>query len=319
MNVMLERFFNASEDLFSHLCTNSADPEMWDIEHGGYKKAFDTYRSYYIADIADPAVDPTFVADTMGIDRASPLWQKVVRIVSAGNITSFLDDVRTIHQQPDPLPLLQEWDSTFAGFFDYGDPDVDLGARMKDLAIEHALTVRTLLSIFTLEKLQRDSPTLFQPLPQLFRIWCDGDMSIEDVQAAVEHNRAALPLRPLAPSDFGSAAFARDRSQYRFGGLWNDLQKVAGESHIDFHNLYAAYATVDEFQDNVRDFVKRSFDRLRVSLQQGPSVGRDFALALAPSDGTSRADSQIRSQLETEAVAHGFGGAEAGYVSYLFS
>jgi hypothetical protein len=320
MNVMLGRFFNASEDLFNHLCSSSADPEIWEIEHGGYKKAFDTYRSYYLADIADPAVDPIFVADTMGVDRASPLWQKVVRIVSAGNITSFLDDVRTIHQQPDPLPLFQEWDSTFAAFFDYGDPDVRYGATNKELAIEHALTIRTLLSIFTLDKFQRDSPTPFQPLTQLVRIWCDGDMSVEDVQAVIDENRKHdLQLRPLAPSDFGAATFARDRSEYRFCCMWGDLQKLAGESNINFHNLYATYATVEEFQRHVQDFVQRSFDRVKASLQQGLSVGQDSALAVAPSDGTSRADSQIRSQLETDAVAHGFGGAEPGYVSYLFS
>ncbi|KAK4102709.1 hypothetical protein N658DRAFT_494745 [Parathielavia hyrcaniae] len=310
MQVMLPRTSTATGDLFDHLCSNSAHDEMWEAVYGGFKKVFNTYRSYYLVDVVDPVLDPAFVTGTMGIDRASPKWQMVVRIVSAVNIAAFLDDARTFDQLRDPLPVLQEWDSTFSTFFTYGEPDEAFGATMREQVIEHALMIRTLLSIFTLEKFQRESPTGFEPLPQLMRIWLDGDMSVDDVQAAVDHKRELLQLKPLAPSDFGAAAFARERSGTRFGSMWLELQKQAGQPSLNLGELYEQYPQ-DEFLDNVQDFVKKSFGRIKVLLHQGTSPARDPALPFAP-DGNPRADSQIRSQLEADAMAHSYGGAEPG-------
>lgn len=313
MNRMLPRLFTASDELFTHLCTDTADPEMWEIERRGFKNIFDVYRAHYVPDISNPVVDPNFVVNTMRFDAASSLSNSVFKIVSAANLTSLLDEISPIHQL-DLLPLLQGWDSTFPEYFVPEDFDNNDSSTNEQI-IEQALMIRTQLSIFTLRKLQ-ESATPFHPYEQVAKIWCDGDVSVEAVEAFLAGNKDALQLKPIPAMEHSEAAsLARERNDRRFVSLCTMLrnQPVLG-FNLDLSDIDQNYP-FDEFVDNLRTFVRTCFGKIKASLQQGSSASQN-PLALPPSEGTSRADSQIRSQLENEAMAHGFDRAESGYVKF---
>lgn len=306
MNVMLRRLFTASDDLFTHLYTDREDPEMWDAERDGFKKAFDAYRNHYVPDESNPFVSPTFVVDTLRFARTSSSEDDMLKIVSAANLTSLLDEITPIHQEI-LLPLLQGWDSMFPENF------VDSNDRWtNEQIIEQALMIRTHLSIFTLQKLQRESPSPFHPFEQVSKIWCDGDVSVADVEAFLRNNNDALQLKPITAADSDAAALARDRTSTRFKSLCTMLPHYAVERfNLDLGQIFETFP-FEDFVDNLRTFVRTYFTSIKASLQQGSLDGRDQSLPLASSDATSRVDSQIRSQLETEAMAHTFDRAESG-------
>ncbi|KXX82628.1 hypothetical protein MMYC01_200804 [Madurella mycetomatis] len=318
MESMLPRLFTASDDLFAHLCEDPVDAEMWEAERGGFKDAFDAYRARYVPDISNPVVDPAYVADTMRLLRGSPMWHSVFRTVSAANLTSLLDEISSIHQQ-DPLPLLQAWDSVFPDFFVREDPDSN-DDEINDF-IEQVLTIRTQLSIFTLQKLQTESPAPFHAREHVAKIWCDGNVSVEAVEAFLADNNDALQLKPIITGvGLDAHNLARDRTVTRFTSICKILPNTPVGGHtLDLGQIYETYP-FEEFVVNLRDFVKRYFKRIKTSLQQG-SASRDSLLpfAASASEASSRVDSQIRSQLETDAMAHAFDRAEPGDPSLSYN
>lgn len=302
MHRMLPRFFTASDDLFAHLSIETADPETWDTERRGFKNIFDAYRTHYVSDISQPVVDPAFVVDTMRYDGASSLSSSVFKIVSAANLTSLLDEISTLH---DRLPLLQVWDSTFPEYFVPEDHKND--RETNEQILDQALMIRTHLSLCTLQKLQ-ESPTPFHPFEQVARIWCDGVVSAEAVEAFLGDNKDALQLKLIPGMDHPeTATLARDRIVGRFRAICSLLHNQPTQDEID--DIYP----FDEFVNNLRDFVRAYFAKIKASLWQGSSAVQD-SLPFPPSEATSRADSQIRSQLEAETRAHPFDRAESGYV-----
>ncbi|KAK3900863.1 hypothetical protein C8A05DRAFT_16878 [Staphylotrichum tortipilum] len=314
MTRMLPRLLDASDDLFSQLCAGQENPEVWEMERQGYKAAFDAYRSPFVLDASSPVVNAGFVADSMRLDRSSEDAARVFRIMSAANLTSLLDEITRIDHR-DMLPLFQEWDSVFPDSF-LGAPSDTIGNEMSGAIIEHILMIRTQLSIFTLEKLKADSPTPFHPLECVARIWCDGEVSGDMVHAFLSNNKDGLQLKPILDADSEAANMASDRSATRFDAICKMLPDQPVEpSDLDLSQINDAFP-LDEFLANLRTmFVTECFARIRALIQQGHGAG--FS-ALGPSGASSRADSQIRSQLETDAMAHSFGQTEAGvpHVSY---
>lgn len=307
---MLSRLLTASDDLFTQLCAGQENPEMWEMERQGYKTAFDAYRSHFVLDASSPVVDAGFVADSMRLDRSSEAAARVFRIMSAANLASFLDEITRIDHQDlrDLLPLLQEWDAVFPDSF-LGAPSDTIGNEMSGAIIEHILMIRTQLSIFTLEKLKSEqlkseNPTSFHPLECVASIWCDGDVSADMVHAFLDNNKDGLQLKPILEADSDEANLASDRSATRFDSICKLLpnEPVDG-NNLDLSQLHNNFP-LDEFLANLRTtFVTECFARVRTLIQQSPGAG--FSAA-GPSGDTSRADSQIRSQLETEAMAHSF-------------
>jgi hypothetical protein len=309
MEAMLDRLVTAADDLFTHLCSEQADPDMWNAARDGFKMPFDAYRTSYVLHSSDPVVDPYFVADTMGVNPSTRLWSKVFRVAAAANLAALLNEITPINQR-DLLPLLQVWDSTF--------PDCFVGERSDNNGrdqqiIEHALTIRTHLSIATLQKLQADCPMPFHPLAHVAKIWCDGDVSVEALEAFLGGDKDALQFMPLGRAGFEADTLARERTAGRFNAICVLLphHDIAEGSSLDLRGIHEAFP-LDELVRNLRMFAKDCFTRIKGLLQQ------DLALALpfTPADGASRADSQIRSQLETEAMAHDFDRAESGYVTF---
>lgn len=303
---MLPRLLAASEDLFAQLCAGQEDPEMWEVERQGYKAPFDAYRSHFVLDVSSPVVDAGFVADSMRLDRSSEEAARVFRIMSAANLASLLDEITQIDAHRDVLdllPLFQEWDAVFPDSF-LGAPSDTIGNDMSGEIIEHILMIRTQLSIFTLEKLKTDSTTSFHPLECVARIWCDGDVSGDMVHAFLSNNKDGLQLKPILDADSEAATLAGDRAATRFDSICKMLpnEQVDGYN-LDLTPIHELYP-LDEFLANLRtSFITECFARIRTLLHQGSGAG--FAV-LGPSGGSSRADSQIRSQLETESLAHPF-------------
>ncbi|KAK4154891.1 hypothetical protein C8A00DRAFT_14048 [Chaetomidium leptoderma] len=310
MSFMLSRLFTASDDLFTHLCTELVDAEMWEAELKGYKDAFEVYRAQYVEKNSDPTVDPDYVTATMRVDRASPLWDRVFRVVSAANLALLLEEITIMDDQQDLLPRLQEWDKVFPRFFVGGSSDNKDNA-MNEQIIEQILMIRTQRTIFELQALQK-SLAPFHPIAQVAEIWCAGDVSVEAVTAFLEDNKDALQLKPISRPDAEAAALASERNYNRFVSICNQLPKqlVQGDT-LDLSQLHDLFSLEDGLQ-NLRTFVKNCFTEIKRLLQQGPSTGGDASFSFAASDATSRAGSQIRSQLETDAMAHPFGRTEPG-------
>lgn len=307
METMLDRLVTAADDLFTHLCADQVDPEMWNVARDGFKMPFDAYRTSYVLHSSDPVVDPSFVADTMGVNPSTRLWSKVFRVASAANLAALLNEITPINQQ-DLLPLLQVWDSTFPDCFVGEDSDIN-DDTMDAQIIEQALMIRTHLTILTLEKLQADCLTPFHPLVHVAKIWCDGDVSVEALEAFLG-DEDTLQFMPLGRTSFeeATAALAGERTGSRFKVICGYLPNhdVAEGSNLDLERIHDSFK-LEEFVDNLRTFAKDCFGRIKALLQQD----RVLALPFAPADGASRADSQLRSQLETDAMVHGFDRAES--------
>lgn len=309
MKAMLPRFFVASDDFFEHLCKDPVDVEIWEAERQGFKDAFNAYRKHFVSDITEPIVDHNFVLDTMKLERSAPSFSNAFNIISAANLVSLLDDI-SVTDPEDFLPLLQEWDSVFPEFFvspESGNNDRETNEQI----IDQVLMIRTQLSIFTLRYCKNNSQAPFHPLEQIAKIWCDGDASAEAIEA-LANNKDAVQLKPIAAADAEAASLARERNFTRFNSLCKMLPKepIQGDN-LDLAEFYQLYP-VEEFVQNLRAFVTTSFTHIRTALTQAPWAGRDVASSLAPSDAASRVGSQIRSQLETDAMAHPFDRADSG-------
>jgi hypothetical protein len=181
--------------------------------------------------------------------------------------------------------------------------------------------IRIQLSIFTLQSLQRSSHTPFHPYEQIARIWCTGDVSAEAVESFLGDDQDALQLRPVMradPADAELEKIARDAATLRFTSLCRMLpnEVVVGFDH-DISDIHETTYTIGEFEDGLRGFARLCFAENKAAMQQGPSNGRHASLPFAPSDASSRADSQIRSQLESDALAHQFSQVESRYASSL--
>lgn len=320
MNAMLPRLFTAADDLFTHLGSESADDEIWEAEREGFKAAFDAYRPFFVARVSDPFVDPNFVVETMKLQPASPMWHTALRTLLVANLTLLLDDISSMQQQDDPLPLLNAWDSAFPDLF---DPD-STKQEAEDF-VERALMVRTQLTILTLLKLQAGSHSSFHPREEVAKIWCGGSVSAEAVETFLGDNRDAqdaLQLRPLIKGPgAGSDAdtLAKDRNMTRFASICKILPSTLIEGpSLDLSQFHGTYPSFEDFVASLRDFVVACFKRVKISLQQS-ALARDslVPLAASASEASSRVDAQIRSQLETEAMAHAFDGGESGYVGYF--
>jgi hypothetical protein len=299
MNAMLPRLFTAADDLFNHLCSDQMDQEMWDVERLAFKKVFEAYRAHYLLLEGDPVVAPAFVAGAMQLDKTSELWYKVLRVVSSANLATLLNDITPIKQEQ-LIPLLQMWESNFY--------DSVVGVNNSDNAmnegiVEQILMIRTQLSIATLEHLHTTNSGPFHPFEKVAEFWCDGRVSLESVEAFLGNNKDALQLKPIVPANSEAAALARVRNPARFHSICTHLPNQLIEGYnLNLNPLHDTYP-LSEFVDNLRTFVKVCFARTKALLQQ------DFA----QSDAASGAGSQIRSQLEADAM--GFDRAESGYVS----
>ncbi|AEO65042.1 uncharacterized protein THITE_2111580 [Thermothielavioides terrestris NRRL 8126] len=319
MEQMLPRLFAASENLFSHLCSDQGDAEIWEIDRIGFRGAFAAYLAHYPpvsgngVGNGNPVIDLARVANDMQIDQASLSWKPIFRTILAANLASLLDDITPIDRQ-DLLPVLQKWDSHFLDGI-VGDDLSNWDVEMKKKIIEQVLMIRIQLSIFTLQSLQRSSHTPFHPYEQIARIWCTGDVSAEAVESFLGDDQDALQLRPVMradPADAELEKIARDAATLRFTSLCRMLpnEVVVGFDH-DISDIHETTYTIGEFEDGLRGFARLCFAENKAAMQQGPSNGRHASLPFAPSDASSRADSQIRSQLESDALAHQFSQVES--------
>lgn len=307
---MLPRLLTASDDLFTQLCSDQVDDEMWETERKGFKSAFDAYRAHYVGHPSDPVVNPDFVADAMGLDRASAQCDRVFRTVSAANLVSLLDEITPMDHQ-ELLMLLQDWNSGF--------PDLYLGAssdnndsEMRGQVINQVLTIRTQLAIFTLQAFKNSSEP-FHPFEQVAKVWCNGDVSVGAVEAFLGNNEDALQLKPIARVEPEVDDLAENHNRTRLRSICSMLpnQLVQGDN-LDLGQLLETYP-IEGFVEDLRTFVKACFVRIKRLLQQEASVGADVSsLARAASDVASGADSQLWSQLATDSMPHSLGRAESG-------
>ncbi|KAH6855235.1 hypothetical protein B0I37DRAFT_364287 [Chaetomium sp. MPI-CAGE-AT-0009] len=301
MTAMLSRLFTAADDFFVHLCSEQTNQEMWEVERNGFKKAFEAYRTYYLRDDGDPVVNPAFVTDVMRLEKASLLWYKVVRVVSAANLTMLLGDITPSIPEPSLEWVLNILESDFPDSF-IGEGSVNADNAMNQQIIEQILMIRTQLTIFHLKKLVKDNSEPFHPRLHVAKIWCDGDVSVESIEAFLGNNNDGLQLKPIAPAKPEVVALARDRNAVptRFGSICKMLpdQEVDGDG-LDLSQFETLYPLPD-FVDNLQSFVKSCFESIKFQLQQ-ESVH---------SSATSRADSQIRSQLEADTIGQAFDRAD---------
>jgi hypothetical protein len=309
MHSMLPRVFTASDDLFTQLCSDQTDAEMWEAERKGFKAAFDAYRNHYVPHPSDPVVDPALVADTLRLSRDNPQCDRVFRILSAANLVSLLDEITPIDQH-DLLLLLQDWNSGFPDFYLGASSDND--SETKHQVVEQVLMIRTQLAIFTLQK-SKDNTEPFHPFEQVAKIWCDGNVSVEAVEAFLGMDEDALQLKPIARDEPEADDLAENQNGTRLRSICSMLpnQLVQGGS-LDLSELHKSYP-VEGFVDGLRAFVKSRFARIKTLLQQGSYVGADVSsLARAASDAASRPDSQIWSQLAADSMPQSLGRAESG-------
>jgi hypothetical protein len=309
MNAMLTRLFNACDDFFAHLCSQSEDAVMWEAERRGFRVPFDAYRDYYVSDITDFVVNPAFVVDTMKLVTGTTLWHTVMKTVSAANLTSLFEDIVSIDRHTMLLPRLNKWNSVFPEFF-FGDGLDNYDQWTNDQVIEQVLMIRTHISILTLQQ-RRENPAPFNPVEEVAKIWCEDTPSGGEVGAFLSRdNEDAIHLKGILASS-GWAALARDRNVTRFSSICKMLpnDRIDG-FNLDLSQLHETYS-FDQFVDSLRDFVRDCFGRIKVSLQQNSSA-RD-SLRPPAEDANARMDSpQIRSQLETEAMAHALSQAATG-------
>jgi hypothetical protein len=309
MAAMLSRLFTAADDLYTHLCSEQGDQEVWEVEREGFKKAFEAYRTYYVREDSDPVVNPAFVADVMRLEKTSLLWYKVVRVASAANLAMLLGDI-TPPNQADPLTLelLQALESGFPGSF-IGEGSVNADNAMNQQMIEQILMIRTQLTIRRLKGLLENDSAPFHPRLEVARIWCDGDVSLESIEAFLGNNNDGLQLKPIAPADSEVAALARDRNAIptRFGSICKMLpDQEVNRDDLDLSQFETLYPPSD-FVENLRSFVKGCFESVKSILQQESMH----------SSATPRADSQIRSQLEADTASQAFDRADFEYVANI--
>ncbi|EAQ89938.1 hypothetical protein CHGG_06557 [Chaetomium globosum CBS 148.51] len=286
MNAMLSRLFTATDDFFTQLSSEQVDQEIWDAEREGFKKAFDAYRTYYVRDDSDPVVNPAFVTEVMRLERASLPWYKVVRVVSAANLAMLFDSLTPRnHADPLSLPLLQALESDFPGSF-IGEGSVNADNAMNQQIIEQTLMIRTQLTIHRLKELLKDGSAPFHPRLEVARIWCDGDVSPESIEAFLGNNNDGLQLKPIAPADSEVAALARDRNaiQTRFGSIC----KMLPDQEVNGDDLDLTFDRAD--LDVQPAFNMNSLRMLKQLEQQGGSVYGDSRKRQAPGQPSTVGD-----------------------------
>lgn len=295
MSVMLPRLFSAADDLCEHLFSNQEDEEAWEFERTGFKEALDAYRGHYVEESSDPAVDPVVVADTVQPDRTSPLWSRAFKIASTVNLATLLNDI-TVADSKQLLPPLEGWNSTFPGFFIGVNPDV-FPTMVDRTAVQQALMIRTQLSIATLEALQEPGSASFHPWEHVANIWCDGDVSVDSVEAFLGGNKDALQLHPIE-RDASEGAVVQDQ----FASICSVLPNQVVEGALDLSQLHEKFPFSD-FVYNLRAFVRERLTGIKTLFQHEHTY---------PS-AASATGSQIRSQLEGESVSQSFDQAGQEY------
>jgi hypothetical protein len=298
----LPRLFTAAEDLFNALGSPQEELEAWEDERTFYKKLLDVVRSSFVASASDLVVVPSFVTEAMGVDQNSPLFYKALRIVTATNLATLLNDITPVNAQS-LLPLLQVLDKAFFECF-VADIPITAENQIYEQILEQAIMIRTQLSIQTLKKLRTDSPVSFSPHAELAKIWCEGEPSVDAIKLFLANNPDAVQIRPIEP-DTPSAARADewDRASTRFRALCGLVPgDVINGYNLDLTQLEEEFS-LDGFIASLRAWTNQTFARIKRQLLESEA---------APSD----ADSQIRSQLETESLMHGYNREASRYVPF---
>lgn len=294
---MLPRLSTASGDFLDHLCIKQKDVELWEMDRIGFKAAFDAYRARYLTGVSSVIGNP--VIDSASVAKSMPVNPVDFKVIVAANLTSMLDDITPADQQ-DLLPLLEKWEARFLDAI-AGDDPTRWDREMQEEIAQQIQMIRTHLSIYTLMKLQSDGDAEFNPVEEVARIWFDGEPSAEAIESCLGNPEDALQLRPVVPPSFGvDDALAKKAPASRFASMCHLLPKQSTKgSDLDLTEIQRTYP-ISEFEDGLQQFARRVFAQSKAAGQ------RDASQPFSFSDATSRADSQIRSQLEGDAMAHQF-------------
>ena len=300
MNKFLARLLSSSDDMFTHFLTKQ--DESWQEELQGLEDAASVYRKYYVRDSGVPFIELDLVLERMGAPPNSVLGLTVSRIIAAVNLTALLGDLVTLqdaNRQSEALSYLQSWDAAFPALF---LPEKDL--LSPDDTFENSILIRTQLLIFALKDSFAQGVLGEEPALELSRIFCGGE-SVEELQVALLDEDSAIELRPIPGFDLVSAGAARDRYLTRVKALYNGLDDIPGlETHFGF----------EEFLRNLQAHVETAYRHLRAVIQSQPS---GFALPpffATTGESESGAQSQIASQLESDALARPVGRPAHMYV-----
>ncbi len=300
MKKFLGRLLSSSDDMFTHFLTKQ--DESWQDELQGLEDAAAVYRKYYVRDSGVPFIELDLVLERMEAQPNSVLWLTVSRIIATVNLASLLGDIVTLqdaNRQGEALSYLQSWDAAFPALF---LPEKDL--LSPDDTFENSILIRTQLLIFTLKDLFAQGVLDAEPALELSRIFCGGE-SVEELQAALLDEESAIELRPIAGFDLVSPGAARDRYLTRVKALYNGLGDISSlETHFGFEDFLRA----------LQAHVETAYRHLRAVIQSQPSGLALPSFFATPGGSESGAQSQIASQLESDALARPVGRPAHMYV-----
>ncbi|KAK4200293.1 hypothetical protein QBC40DRAFT_225982 [Triangularia verruculosa] len=285
----------AAGELFDHLC-NDREIDGWDVALEQLHSLYEAYRRFYVGKNSEPTIDPSFVLEATEVREGTPSWYKAYRTVYLANLVSLYKDIQTT-DPADYLPLLQSWDEEFPKFY------VPRDQTIKGVS-EMVIDIRTQLSIFTLKALRQHGSPNFHPYEKLARIWCVGDLSADNVTAALGGNKDDLQLKLVDPEDPESAENL-ERAWTRFNSLCGQLTDkyfTPGDENTFDHALHELETTYGfpEFLHNLRKLVELYFHHTNQALDMA-----EMPAPVQTADMSARTDSQIQTQLESEAMAQG--------------
>ncbi|KAK4221627.1 hypothetical protein QBC38DRAFT_461282 [Podospora fimiseda] len=292
MKAHLSKLQSASDDLYQHIAeSDREDEDDWLEEFTALQKIYDLHRKYFVTDKTnDVVLQPSSILAFLDIDEGSPEGQRITRILKLANLVSILDKIETTKQDEYfvILKLLQAWAEEFPRSYLVGIP---ADTSFNEGLIEHALMIRTQLTIYTLTALQAPNGSMQRhPYLEVARLWCDNneDITVEMVETFTT-NQSGLTLRPIQSSD---PNLVNERNRTRLSSLIKQLQYQENADETFTVNIRSLDFPFQDFQEKLRTFIQDCFQHTRAS-QDITTTGSEVG---------SRIDSQIQSQLEAEAL-----------------
>lgn len=313
LTVFLPRLLTAVKDLFSHLAggdvASDNDEDEWNDARKDLKEALEFYRIRYLTAAGDTVIRPSYVLSLMGTDAHSVLGFNASRIAAATNLVTLLDEIiqiQQIHEDEDPLPILQGWDMSFPEFFVEG-PEAVQGQIPKIVGIVN--NIRTQRLIFTLKKLGLAGPDAIE---QTARVFCQDTVSGSTLEDLVEH-KSLVSFRPIHFVNFHSGSQENVLGAKLYATRINSIVECFQNSRD-----LEAEILLEDLVKSLRDFVEFNFRRITEQLD-AQALGRAWDpsrhFAGSNASNTSQAENQqIQSQLESESLGQALGGMGSRYL-----
>lgn len=314
MSRMLAPLSDAAGKLFELLST--VHPQERDAAlQEALEEEFEMYRERYVSNKSEPSINLEHVLSTLEVDPNSPAHSSACKIVTLANLAKVFGRIDAIQQgqEEDLLTDLQVCDDIIAQAI-----LVDGVENLADLKPESIMTqvveIRTLLFMATLHDLMARNQFPVSRSELLSDTFCHQKPSVEAVEDFKQGNKDALPLFPGI--DLNGDPWHKEEYITRLRSICEYLPN----EDIDATTLQACLEQIGKSYDSeqslavIRESLHACFQDIKQRLNL-ETPRRSYPGAQYGAPDSSAVDSQIQSQLESEALAHtGYAYNLPGYI-----